>query len=170
MHLDLDDVAATSPLAIEELAKLRAEVGRLLVETDERVDQLNAALERVERLEKALREHDDCAVNAWNLIRKEIAARFWLTEGRGDYRYDDDRYRDEFKHAIEAIKRIADEAVRATDVIVRNAALAARPEERPAESVASVCVCGICPYCIRELRKYRAAQPGEKPAAPAGGK
>jgi chaperonin cofactor prefoldin len=39
-----------------ENAKLRSEVGRLMLENDERVDQLNAALEKVERLEKALTE------------------------------------------------------------------------------------------------------------------
>jgi thiol-disulfide isomerase/thioredoxin len=58
--------------------------------------------------------------------------------------------RGDMEDAVEAAISVVQEAV--------DAALSAQPEERPAESVASVCVCGICPYCIRELRKDRDAE------------
>ena len=41
-------------------------------------------------------------------VRKELSARRWITEGRGPYDWDDDRYRDETRHAFDAIEKILD--------------------------------------------------------------
>ena len=37
-------------------------------------------------------------------ITKAINSRFWLTEGRGSYEWDDERYRDEFGAAVKEIQ------------------------------------------------------------------
>lgn len=42
-------------------------------------------------------------IDARNAIHDEIVRRSWVLEGRGSYEWDDDRYRDEFKAALEAI-------------------------------------------------------------------
>jgi hypothetical protein len=44
-------------------------------------------------------------------IVAEIKARRWITEGRGPYRYDDDEYRRETGYALDAIEKIAQEAL-----------------------------------------------------------
>lgn len=64
------------------------------------------ALESVERLEAELNaakeqlewDRTQCADFLTNL-HKCMDSRFWLTEGRGSYTWDDDRYRAEFKEA-----------------------------------------------------------------------
>ena len=49
------------------------------------------------------------AADLWrvlNAITTELRARWWITESRGSYAWDDDRYRDETRHAFEAIEGI----------------------------------------------------------------
>lgn len=54
-ELDLDDVAATSPLAMRELADLRAEVGRLKNDTQKIESVLEARAEAAEARVRVLR-------------------------------------------------------------------------------------------------------------------
>ena len=72
-------------------------------------------VQRLEAAERRLTEHDNLAVDAWNRLKKEIDERWWLTEGRGDFAYNDDRYRDEFHYALEAMRNIVDTAIRKTN-------------------------------------------------------
>lgn len=49
----------------------------------------------------------------WNITNKilhELNCRWWITEGRGSYAYDDDRYREETRYAFEAIQAMIEEA------------------------------------------------------------
>lgn len=39
-------------------------------------------------------------------LDKALDSRFWLTEGRGSYQWDDDRYREEFRDAAVALKAV----------------------------------------------------------------
>lgn len=62
--------------------------------------------EQVMVLRQAL---EDDAADLWrvtNAIKKEIAARDWILEGRGPYAWDDDRYRDEARQAFEAVLKL----------------------------------------------------------------
>lgn len=87
----------------------------------------NAELRRkLQAAEGALENHDTLTTAAFNALKKEIDARWWLTEGRGDFQYDDDRYRDEFRYALEAMREIVNKAIPATNP----AALAKREPER----------------------------------------
>jgi len=42
-------------------------------------------------------------LHAANAVLAEIKARSWVTEGRGPYEWDDDRYRDETRYAFDAV-------------------------------------------------------------------
>ena len=64
--------------------------------------------DEVTELRRAL---DADAADLWrviNAIRDELKARWWITESRGSYAYDDERYRQETRHAFEAITAILD--------------------------------------------------------------
>lgn len=66
--------------------------------------------QKIEILEKALK---DDATDLWqvtNAIKKEIADRDWIMEGRGCYQWDDDRYKDETRLAFEAVEKIIKDA------------------------------------------------------------
>jgi hypothetical protein len=64
---------------------------------------------------KAIIESDRSAIaDGVTKLRQELDSRFWLTEGRGSYGWDDDRYREEFLvagqallKAMEPLKKIA---------------------------------------------------------------
>ena len=61
-----------------------------------------AAVE-IERL-KAVNEHDRSQVaDTFTAIMEAIRRREWLRLGRGSYEYDDDRWRDEFRQAVDEI-------------------------------------------------------------------
>jgi hypothetical protein len=67
--------------------------------------ELDALRKRVKELEAVL-EHDRTAIcDGVNKLKSEIRSRSWLTGGRGSYAWDDDRYRQEFLAAGEAILR-----------------------------------------------------------------
>jgi hypothetical protein len=62
------------------------------------------ARQYVERL-RAIIERDRTEVaRGIGAVRNEIRAREWLRLGRGSYEYNDDRWRDEFGAAIDAIE------------------------------------------------------------------
>jgi len=52
---------------------------------------------------------EDDASGLWrvtNQIKKEIESRYWITEGRGCYEWNDERYRDETRLAFEAVLKL----------------------------------------------------------------
>lgn len=67
---------------------------------EEIVDQLR---EQVAAAEAQLEYDRTRCADAVTAINKALDCRFWLTEGRGSYSWDDDRYREEFRVAAAAI-------------------------------------------------------------------
>lgn len=74
------------------------------------LDSLRAEIVRQKDLEQKYLEishqleFDRTAVaDAVTAVKKELTSRSWLTQGRGPYEWDDDRYREEFSAAGEAI-------------------------------------------------------------------
>ena len=45
-------------------------------------------------------------IKAFDNIRKEFTGRWWLKEGRGNYPYDDDRYKEEVRYIMDAFNEI----------------------------------------------------------------
>lgn len=69
-------------------------------------ERLAAAEQRCAELAAALERDRTTVCEAVNVLLKEIASRSWLMdEGRGSYEWDDDRYRQEFSEALQAIKQ-----------------------------------------------------------------
>ena len=57
---------------------------------------------------EAHHDQDECDLlwDALNAIEKDMRCRRWITEGRGPYEWDDDRYKDEAGHAFRAVMAI----------------------------------------------------------------
>lgn len=90
---------------------LRARVAELeagLAQTLQREADANAAAfrhkARADAAEAALERDRSFVAETINGVHSAIQSREWLLEGRGSYEWDDDRYRDEFGQAIEAIR------------------------------------------------------------------
>lgn len=68
------------------------------------VERLKAELaaER-DRLKRIIESDRTKVCDGVNALKGVIASRRWLTEGRGPYAWDDDRYRQEFRDAADAI-------------------------------------------------------------------
>lgn len=58
---------------------------------------------RIEELEAIIERERTMLADGVTAIKKAIAARSWLTEGRGSYEWDDDRWHDEFRQAGDEI-------------------------------------------------------------------
>jgi DNA repair exonuclease SbcCD ATPase subunit len=65
--------------------------------------QLSEAQQERDAARAGLERDRTKLADALKPIREATASRFWLTEGRGCYEWDDDRYREEFGHAIAEI-------------------------------------------------------------------
>jgi hypothetical protein len=63
-----------------------------------------SADEEVERLQHVLDRDRYIVAAGTTAIQQAISGRLWLFEGRGHYDWDDDRYRAEFKDALQAIE------------------------------------------------------------------
>ena len=85
----------------KETFRLVNEAGKL---ADERIKKLEAALDR-----------DKTGLgSALAAICQEVKGRRWISEGRGPYPYDDDRYRKETRFAFDAIEKLAVDALSAS--------------------------------------------------------
>ena len=78
-------------------------------------DVINSARAEVERL----KESNDAAINerevmmqAFKDIREAFESREWITQGRGSYKYNDDRYMEEAKYLFADFKKIESETWR----------------------------------------------------------
>lgn len=61
--------------------------------------------------ELRLASHErEILVQAFDKVRQIFEGREWVTEGRGNYRYDDDRYKQEVRFILDEFKEIKDEA------------------------------------------------------------
>jgi len=113
-------MSATGKLLRDELRKAEARIAALEAENErlaklaDTVVEANAAAEgAIQRAERLEAEHDrlgkclehDRAVVAEGIsaVRRALSDHHWLTEGRGSYEYDDDRWKDEFGQAIDKI-------------------------------------------------------------------
>jgi len=88
-----------------ERDQLRAENERLRADTglgwNHRHAELLDATARAEAAEQQLEFDRTTCHNFINALDAALDGRFWLTEGRGSYSWDDDRYRAEFHDAAE---------------------------------------------------------------------
>ncbi len=71
----------------------------------------------VETLRDALYRDKTGLAAALAAINDEVNGRRWICEGRGSYAYDDDRYRQETRWALDAIGKIATDALRASGTL-----------------------------------------------------
>lgn len=71
----------------------------------------DAASEQVRALVEAVKVESDALFNVINGVKKELSSRDWLLEGRGPYRYDDDRYREEAGLAFDAMRTLVQQIV-----------------------------------------------------------
>ena len=88
------------PVCHNELNRIRAELKR----SNLRVSELKAALDR---------DKTGLAAGLAS-INREVADRRWICDGRGSYEYDDERYRKETGWALDAIEKIATDALSAS--------------------------------------------------------
>jgi|GEM_PF-3232789 len=79
----------------------------------------------VERLRGLIHRDRTGLAEAIDRMVREAASRMWVTEGRGPYAWDDDRYKDEAGDALRAVIRIGKAALQASG---DNADAAFRPE------------------------------------------
>jgi hypothetical protein len=95
-----------------ERDQLRAENERLRADTglgwNHRHAELLDATARAEAAEQQLEFDRTTCHNFINALDAALDGRFWLTEGRGSYSWDDDRYRAEFHDAAVALRSILD--------------------------------------------------------------
>lgn len=92
--------------------------GKALVDgraAEARAEQLGA---EVERLRKLIHRDRSGMAEALDSIKKEVRGRLWVTDGRGCYEWDDERYREEAGDALRTVLVIADDALIASGRIV----------------------------------------------------
>lgn len=84
-------------------------------------------------------------------IREEVKGRRWISDGRGSYTYDDDGYRKETGFALDAIEKIAVDALAASGKLAHEALTAKPKDEKPS---GNYCKCmesfnrnGVCTRC-----------------------
>lgn len=99
----------------EEVHRVRAENANLNLQNDE--------------LKKALDRDKTGLAAALAAIREEVKGRRWICEGRGPYTYDDDRYRQETGFALDAIEKLAAEALAASGKLAHETLVVKRKEE-----------------------------------------
>lgn len=58
---------------------------------------------RIAALEAVIEADRTRIIDGVNAVKAALNSRFWLTEGRGHYEWDDDRYREEFRDAANAV-------------------------------------------------------------------
>ncbi len=80
----------------------------------------------VARLRELINRDRSGMAKALDAIKKEVRGRLWVTEGRGPYEWDDDRYKAEAGEALRAVLLIADDALLASGRLA-DAALASPP-------------------------------------------
>lgn len=67
---------------------------------------------RVQELEAVIERDRTAIAEHITNLRKELESREWLTEGRGSYEWDDDRYRQEFLWAGQALRKAMEPLVK----------------------------------------------------------
>lgn len=69
-------------------------------------DQLREATSTIADLRQVLQDDSSDLWRVTNAIKKVIESYSWITEGRGAYLYNDDRYREETQNAFNEILNI----------------------------------------------------------------
>lgn len=75
------------------------------------IEQRDALAALVQQLREALDRDKTGLATALNEVRREVAGRTWIVEGRGPYEWDDDRYKDEAGIAMRAVLDIIHRAL-----------------------------------------------------------
>jgi hypothetical protein len=114
------------------------------------VEMENILREQVRKLDlqndelcKALDRDKTGLAAALAAIREEVKGRRWICEGRGPYQYDDDRYRKETGFALDAIEKLAADALAASGKLAHEALTEKQKDEVTA---------GKCPECGLGIR------------------
>lgn len=112
------------PSALHNLDACRAILEAKVRFLDLQVEELRAALDR-----------DKTGLGeALSKVLVEVGARRWVVEGRGSYNFDDDGYRRETGWALDAIEKLAREALAASGRLAHEAL-------KPKDTVKRVCCC-----------------------------
>ena len=76
----------------------------------EAIDTITGLYEKqLAEVYQALQDDTSDLWRVTNAIKKEIEARDWILEGRGAYKWDDNRYKDETRITFEAVIKLIDE-------------------------------------------------------------
>lgn len=74
-----------------------------LKDTTEAVDQANAVTRELAATQRQIEADRSSIAEITSALKAEIASHWGITEGRGVYEWDDDRYREEFSTALRSI-------------------------------------------------------------------
>jgi len=103
---------------IETLIQSRADADGL-ADKDREIMHLNDVINSARAEVERLKESNDAAINerevmmqAFKDIREAFESREWITQGRGSYKYNDDRYMEEAKYLFADFKKIESETWR----------------------------------------------------------
>ena len=99
---DADLIAA----AVNELPGLLREQEALKAALALNTEESNHWASMYANAEAAIERDRSTLADFLTALNREFESRFWLTEGRGSYEWDDDRYREEFHDAVVSIKKI----------------------------------------------------------------
>jgi len=88
---------------------------------DEAQAEVARLSERVTMLEAALDRDKTGLAKGLSKVLELVAGYWWITEGRGSYSWDDDRYRDETGNALSDIRDAATQALRDSGTLANNA-------------------------------------------------
>jgi hypothetical protein len=89
--------------------------------TDKATDRTHGADDCVKRLRELLHRDRTGLAEAISRMVKEAAGRMWVTDGRGCYEWDDDRYKEEAGDALRAVIEVGKKALLDSGTIVGEA-------------------------------------------------
>lgn len=98
----------------------------------------------VGELQNALDRDKTGLAGALAKIREEVKGRRWICEGRGPYTYDDDRYRQETGFALDAIEKLAADALAASGKLAHETLTEKRICTHPKEVGGLPATCLVC--------------------------
>lgn len=86
----------------------------VLQQRDQYLAQVEKLIEENRKLQDAVDRDKSGLAGALGAVLKEVEGRRWVVQGRGSYEWNDDKYRQETGWALEAIEKIATDALAAS--------------------------------------------------------